>query len=118
MGQRTPLTERVAAQVDEYLTGERAQFDFPYELHGTPFQLAVWQALGEIPYGQTRTYQEIANAIGRPRAVRAVGAAIGKNPLQIVVPCHRVIGTNGSLTGYAGGLVMKKTLLDLERHYS
>jgi methylated-DNA-[protein]-cysteine S-methyltransferase len=114
MGQRTPLTERVAAQVDEYLTGKRIQFDFPYKLHGTAFQLAVWQALREILYGQTRTYQEIANAIGHPRATRAVGVAIGKNPLQIVVPCHRVIGTNGKLTGYAGGLAMKKALLDLE----
>ncbi len=90
------------------------QFTCPLDLHGTPFQVAVWQALVRIPYGETRSYAEIAQAIDRPRAVRAVGAANGANPVAIIVPCHRVIGSNGTLTGYGGGLPAKRWLLSLE----
>jgi methylated-DNA-[protein]-cysteine S-methyltransferase len=104
----------VALQIDEYLRGWRTTFDVPLEPRGTEFQLAVWRALRAIPYGATTTYAAIARTIGRPRAVRAVGAANGKNPLSIVVPCHRVIGGDGSLTGYAGGLAAKKKLLEIE----
>lgn len=113
-GERTPLTERANAQLTEYLAGRRRKFDLPYRFHGTAFQEEVWHALEQIPYGTTRTYQEIAASIHRPKAVRAVGAAISKNPLLIVVPCHRVLGANGRLTGYAGGLAMKKDLLKIE----
>ncbi|MGL4476919.1 MAG: methylated-DNA--[protein]-cysteine S-methyltransferase, partial [Aeromonas veronii] len=91
------------------------RFSLPLAAHGTTFQQAVWQALCDIPYGETRSYSDIARAIGKPDAVRAVGAANGRNPLSIIVPCHRVIGQNSSLTGYAGGLEIKKTLLALER---
>lgn len=98
----------------EYLQGKREGFTVPHDFRGTPFQLAVWNALCEIPYGQTWSYSEIANHIQRPTAVRAVGAAIGANPVLISVPCHRVIGKNGSLTGYRGGLDMKTKLLQLE----
>ncbi|MBP8257362.1 MAG: methylated-DNA--[protein]-cysteine S-methyltransferase, partial [Opitutaceae bacterium] len=87
----------------------------PCTAAGTPFQTKVWEALSAIPYGSTRTYAQIARQIGRPRAVRAVGAAIGRNPLSILVPCHRVIGSNGKLTGFAGGLPRKEVLLELER---
>lgn len=98
----------------EYLEGERQTFSIPFDYRGTPFQLAVWKALCEIPYGQTCTYSDIATQIQRPAAVRAVGTAIGANPILITVPCHRVIGKNGALTGYRGGLEMKTRLLDLE----
>ena len=101
-------------QINEYLEGRRTNFDFPYELAGTGFQKRVWKELCLIPYGETRTYKQIAEAIGQPKASRAVGLANSKNPVAIAVPCHRVIGTNGSLTGYAGGLDMKKALLQLE----
>lgn len=99
----------------EYLQGTRKRFTVPFDFHGTPFQRAVWNALCSIPYGQTKSYSDIAHHIQRPAAVRAVGAAIGANPLLIAVPCHRVIGKNGSLTGYRGGLDMKMRLLRLER---
>lgn len=105
----------VRAQLEAYLEGERAAFAVPLAPVGTPFQHAVWKALAAIPYGTTTTYAAIARAIGRPRAVRAVGAANGKNPLSIVVPCHRVIGRDGTLTGYAGGVARKGRLLALER---
>jgi len=101
-------------QLRRYLAGERVLFTCPLDLHGTPFQVSVWQELFRIPYGETRSYAEIASALGRPRAVRAVGAANGANPVAIIVPCHRVIGSNGTLTGYGGGLLTKRWLLSLE----
>lgn len=116
-GTRTALTDLVAGQLQEYFSGTRKSFDFPYELRGTDFQRQVWSALLDIPYGQTRSYRQIAQAIGRPTASRAVGAANGKNPIWIAIPCHRVVGTDGSLTGYAGGVGMKRALLELEKIY-
>lgn len=104
-----------ARELHEYLEGERRAFTFPYRLVGTPFRLQVWKELEKVPYGETTTYKRLAEAIGRPGAYHAVGGAVGANPLGIVVPCHRVIGTNGSLTGYAWGLPMKEALLELER---
>jgi methylated-DNA-[protein]-cysteine S-methyltransferase len=104
-----------AHELIEYLQGTRKSFTVPFDFLGTPFQLAVWNALCSIPYGQTKSYSDIANQIQRPAAVRAVGAAIGANPVLITVPCHRVIGKNGALTGYRGGMDMKKKLLHLER---
>lgn len=104
----------VRSQLDEYFRGIRMRFDLPFRLDGTPFQQEVWAAVMEIPYGQTSTYARVAEALGRPQAVRAVGAANGRNPISIVVPCHRLIGTGGSLTGYGGGLDRKRALLDLE----
>lgn len=103
-----------AAQLREYFAGQRKHFDLPLAPAGTEFQRSVWQALADIPWGETRSYADIAQAIQRPTAVRAVGAANGRNPLPIVVPCHRVIGSDGSLTGFAGGLSMKRQLLELE----
>ena len=108
------LTEAVCRQLDEYFAGTRTAFDFPLRLQGTPFQEKVWAALRDIPYGETRSYQQIAQAIGQPKACRAVGMANHRNPIYIVVPCHRVVGANGALTGYGGGLDMKKALLELE----
>jgi methylated-DNA-[protein]-cysteine S-methyltransferase len=102
------------AQLGQYFAGERRDFDLELELGGTPFQRRVWNALREIPYGETRTYGEQAKRIGSPSAVRAVGLANGQNPIGIIVPCHRVIGADGSLTGYGGGLENKRRLLDLE----
>lgn len=99
----------------EYFEGKRQTFTVSVDHKGTAFQLAVWNALCEIPYGQTTSYSDIANSINKPTAVRAVGAAIGANPVLITVPCHRVVGKNGSLTGYRGGLQMKTQLLDLEK---
>jgi methylated-DNA-[protein]-cysteine S-methyltransferase len=104
----------VTLQLDEYFSGSRRHFELDLDFRGTPFQVAVWQALGEIPYGETWTYRAVAQAVGRPKAVRAVGAANGQNPIPIVVPCHRVIGSNGTLTGYRGGLGLKQRLLRLE----
>ena len=101
-------------QLTEYFAGARTTFDLPLRPAGTPFQLRVWEALLRIPYGETASYGEIARELGHPTASRAVGAANGRNPIAIVVPCHRVIGSNGSLTGYAGGLECKRALLDLE----
>jgi len=101
-------------ELKRYLAGERVQFTCPLDLRGTPFQVAVWRELVRIPYGEIRTYAEIARAIGRPTATRAVGMANGANPLAIIVPCHRVIGSNGTLTGYGGGLPTKRWLLALE----
>jgi methylated-DNA-[protein]-cysteine S-methyltransferase len=103
-------------QLREYFQGRRTTFDLRLHPKGTPFQKAVWKALTKIPYGQTRSYGEIARSVGRPTAVRAVGLANGRNPLPIVVPCHRVIGASGQLVGYGGGLPVKQALLDLERH--
>jgi methylated-DNA-[protein]-cysteine S-methyltransferase len=101
-------------QLSEYFAGERTAFDLPLRPAGAPFQLRVWEALLRIPYGETASYGELARELGHPGAARAVGAANGRNPLAIVVPCHRVIGASGSLTGYAGGLECKRALLDLE----
>src|SRR5690348_16706342 len=107
---------RAGEQLERYFAGELAQFTCPLDLRGTAFQLQVWNALTRIPYGETRTYTEIAQEIGRPSAIRAVGAANGANPIAIIVPCHRVIGSNGTLTGYGGGLPTKAWLLALETH--
>ena len=105
----------ISAQLDSYFAGERTDFDLAVEPDaGTPFEHAVWEAVSGIPYGRTATYAEIAARIGRPSACRAVGRANGRNPVALVVPCHRVVGSSGSLTGYAGGLPMKRALLDLE----
>lgn len=108
------MTDQAADQLRAYFSGERRQFDLPLAAVGTPFQLSVWRALCAIPYGETRSYRELADAIGNPKAIRAVARANGANPLSIVVPCHRVIGADGTLTGYAGGLDMKARLLVLE----
>ncbi|MGE6107008.1 methylated-DNA--[protein]-cysteine S-methyltransferase [Aeromonas sobria] len=102
------------AEFRDYFAGRLQRFTLPLAAQGTAFQQSVWQALCDIPYGETRSYGDIARAIGKPSAVRAVGAANGRNPLSIIVPCHRVIGQNGSLTGYAGGLPIKQALLALE----
>ena len=109
------LVALVFRQLDEYFAGVRTGFDFPYRMDGTPFQKKVWRALCDIPYGHTRSYKEIAEVIGSPKACRAVGMANHHNPIFIAVPCHRVIGSDGSLTGYGGGLDMKRALLELER---
>lgn len=103
-----------ARQLDEYFAGERREFDLPLAPRGTGFQERVWRALLAIPFGVTRSYGELARTIGRPSASRAVGAANGKNPIAIIVPCHRVIGANGTLTGYGGGLPIKRWLLEHE----
>ena len=112
--ERNEIIEQTHAQLQEYLAGERSEFDLPIALFGTEFQKQTWQALLEIPYGETRSYSDQANLIGRPKAVRAVGRTNGQNPISIVVPCHRVVGKSGKLTGYAGGLDTKRFLLDLE----
>ena len=111
----TPLIQKAVAQVKEYFAGKRKQFKLPLDMRGTEFQRAVWQALQNIPYGETRSYKEIAASIGRPKAVRAVGMANNRNPISIIVPCHRVIGHDGKLVGYGGGLPLKQHLLELER---
>ena len=113
-----PLLTRAAEQLHAYFDGTARAFDVPLDLQGTPFQRAVWDALLAIGPGATRTYGDIARSLGQPAAVRAVGAAVGRNPLSIVVPCHRVIGSDGSLTGYAGGLERKLALLRLEAAWS
>jgi methylated-DNA-[protein]-cysteine S-methyltransferase len=102
------------AQLTEYFAGARERFDLPLQLEGTAFQRRVWSALVEIPYGQTTSYGELARGLGQPDAVRAVGTANGSNPISIIVPCHRVIGADGSLTGYGGGMERKRLLLELE----
>jgi len=109
-----PVLERAVNQLAEYFRGERTDFDLPLAPAGTAFQLSVWQALREIPYASTVNYGRLATRVGNPRASRAVGLANGRNPISIVVPCHRVIGADGSLTGYGGGLDRKRLLLDLE----
>lgn len=108
-------TQQAAEQLKEYFTGQRVKFDLKLNVTGTRFQQQVWQQLMDIPYGQTCSYADIARAINNPKAVRAVGAANGRNPLTIVVPCHRVIGSNGTLTGYAWGTSIKAGLLKLEQ---
>jgi methylated-DNA-[protein]-cysteine S-methyltransferase len=106
--------EEVVGQLKAYFAGQRTSFELPLVLVGTDFQKEVWMALREIPYGETISYKELAESIGRPKAVRAVGAANGANPIPIIIPCHRVIGNDGSLTGFGGGLPLKKKLLELE----
>lgn len=110
-----PVSDLANAQLQAYFCGLRRSFDLPIQLSGTPFQLSVWNALSQIPYGETRTYGQIAAAIGKPGAARAVGMACNRNPLWIVIPCHRVVGSNRALTGYAGGVEMKRALLTLEQ---
>lgn len=109
-----PLLRQAARELGEYFAGSRRDFTLPLAPQGTPFQQAVWTALRTIPYGQTFTYRQIAARIGRPRSCRAVGMANHRNPLPIVIPCHRVVGSGGALTGYAGGLPVKEFLLNLE----
>ncbi|MFN7993614.1 MAG: methylated-DNA--[protein]-cysteine S-methyltransferase [Bryobacteraceae bacterium] len=113
-----PLLCRAFQQLRAYFAGELRDFDLPLDLQGTEFQKRVWRQLCTIPYGETRSYSFVANAIGIPKAVRAVGAANGRNPIPIVVPCHRVIGAAGALVGYGGGLPLKRLLLDLEARHS
>lgn len=111
----TPVLEAAVDQLEAYFAGDLKEFDLPLAAQGTPFQHRVWQELCAIPYGETVSYLDIAERIGDRKAVRAVGLANGRNPIAIVVPCHRVIGSNGKLTGYAGGLWRKERLLNLER---
>jgi methylated-DNA-[protein]-cysteine S-methyltransferase len=108
------ILEFAVAQLTEYFTGQRTVFDLPLAATGTPFQQSVWQGLRDIPFGESASYLELAHSINKPKAVRAVGSANGKNPISIIVPCHRVIGATGKLTGYAGGLDRKKWLLKHE----
>lgn len=111
----TKVVQRCIAELGQYFGGQRTTFSVPLDTSGTKFQLAVWHALREIPFGQTVSYGSIARGIGRPRAAHAVGGAVGRNPVAIIVPCHRVLGADGALTGYAGGLERKKWLLEHER---
>lgn len=115
--EETPLIQKAADQLSEYFDGKRKVFDLPLSLKGTEFQISVWQALMNIPAGETRSYKDIAEMIGSSKASRAVGMANNRNPIVIIVPCHRVIGKNGSLTGYGGGLAVKQYLLDMEKRY-
>ena len=110
-----PILDAASAQLAEYFAGDRVEFDLPLDLIGTDFQKAAWLALADVPYGETSSYGEQAERIGRTGAFRAVGAANSKNPIPIVLPCHRIVGADGSLTGFAGGLAMKQRLLALEQ---
>ncbi|PKH03212.1 cysteine methyltransferase [Psychromonas sp. MB-3u-54] len=114
LNKQQPILTRTVAQLDEYFRGDRKYFTLPTAATGTVFQQQVWSALATIPFGKTWCYQELANAIGNPNAVRAVGLANSKNPISIIIPCHRVIGKNGKLTGYAGGVERKQALLKHE----
>lgn len=116
--QTTELLSMATIQLDEYFQGKRTTFSLPFKLTGTPFQLAVWKELQNIPYGKTTSYKEIAQKINKPKAYRAVGMTNNKNPLPIIIPCHRVIGSNGKLIGYAGGLKLKNYLLELEKSHT
>lgn len=115
---RAPVLREARRQLEEYFAGQRREFDLPVVPSGTPFQHRVWTALSQIPYATTQTYGEVARAIGSRGAARAVGMANGRNPVSIIVPCHRVIGSDGSLTGYGGGEANKQALLDLEERYA
>lgn len=110
------ITRQASEQLEAYFAGERKHFNLPLSPQGTDFQNAVWRALQRVEYGQTRHYGYIAECLGKPKAVRAVGAANGRNPISIIIPCHRIIGANGTLTGYAGGLQRKAWLLNWEQH--
>jgi len=114
----TLIIKEAAKQLGEYFNGKRKNFDLPLALHGTDFQEKIWKALQLIPFGKTCSYGELAAVIGNPKASRAAGMANNRNPIMIIVPCHRVIGSDGSLTGYAGGLELKKNLLELEANNS
>jgi methylated-DNA-[protein]-cysteine S-methyltransferase len=117
-GPNHPVLLRSKSQLSEYLSGDRRDFDLPLAMGGTEFQRRVWDLLQQIPYGFTVTYGELARKLGGVSLARAVGAAVGLNPIAIIIPCHRVVGQNGALTGFAGGLDVKRTLLDLERDVS
>ena len=110
-----PMLSAARLQIEEYLAGERIEFDLKFDLRGTEFQQEVWLGLASIPLGETSTYGEQAMRIGRPKAVRAVGAAVGRNPISVILPCHRVIGASGDLTGFAGGIETKRSMLAFER---
>jgi methylated-DNA-[protein]-cysteine S-methyltransferase len=112
---RQPHLRDACAQLDEYFAGKRSTFDLALDLRGTAFQQMVWQVLRELPYGSTSTYQDVAQRVANPKAIRAAGTAIGRNPVSIIVPCHRVLGSSGGLSGYAGGLERKRFLLALEK---
>lgn len=112
-----PILQQAKAELYDYFQGKRTHFELPLEFYGTEFQKKVWAELLKIPYGQTRSYLDIATALDNPKAVRAVGAANGKNPISIIAPCHRVIGKNGTLVGFAGGLEVKDQLLKLEKNF-
>jgi len=116
--QETPLLKKAAKQLEEYLAGIRQEFNLPLFAEGTEFQKSVWEALRRIPYGETCSYKQVAEAIGKPDAFRAVGMANNKNPILILTPCHRVVGANGKLVGYAGGLEVKEKLLELEESHA
>ncbi len=118
MQESEPALAPYLSELSEYFAGTRRDFSFPLDLRGTTFQIACWQALLAIPYGETCSYRDIAHAIGHPKAYRAVGMANNRNPIAIVVPCHRVIASSGSLCGYGGGLDLKRALLDLEQSHS
>jgi len=113
----TPLIKNAVKQLNEYFEGKRKMFNLPIAAQGTEFQLKVWEALKTIPYGETRSYGDIAVSINNPKAVRAVGMANNRNPVVIIIPCHRVIGADGSLMGFGGGLELKRKLLELEERY-
>ena len=115
--EETALMKKAIKEIKEYLEGKRNSFDLPLEPEGTEFQKMVWNVLREIPYGETRSYGEIAKLIGNEQASRAVGMANNKNPIMIIIPCHRVIGVNGKLVGYAGGLDVKEKLLNMEKNH-
>lgn len=112
------LTKQTIKEINEYLDHKRTDFTIPLDPQGTDHQIKVWNELKKIPYSETRTYKELATSLGNPNASRAIGSACGKNPIMIIVPCHRVIGTNGKLTGYAGGIGVKEKLIDLESKLS
>lgn len=111
---KNEVIQKTEIQLAEYFSGQRKEFDIPLDINGTAFQVLVWKSLLEIPYGQTQSYSEQARSIHKPKAIRAVGAASGKNKISIIIPCHRVIGQNGVLTGFSGGINLKKKLLELE----
>ena len=112
--QDLPLLQQAKSQLEQYFARQRHEFTVPLSLYGTVFQCQVWRALMSIPFGETRSYQDLAEQIGNPKAVRAVGSANGRNPISVLVPCHRVVGKNGQLSGYAGGVERKQALLELE----
>lgn len=117
-GQETPVLKEAEKQIREYLSGTRKVFDLPLAAVGTNFQKLIWETLRKIPYGETRSYKQVAEMIGKPNASRAVGMANNKNPILLITPCHRVIGANGKLVGYAAGLAIKEKLLKLEQTYA